>query len=247
MKSVAALFFCLIFSHTLLASGGNGGPEGLRGLTRVNKTNASPDFPGTLQIDFGFNFLQDEPDQMELSLWGSKIINLYYMYEIQLGTSRFTFNPGFGVGLEKYAFDNDVSLSNIPDSSQIQIISLEGLGEIKKSKLAASYFDIPLELRFHLNKNDFKKSFKVAVGGKVGVLFASHTKIKFEEDSETKKLKDKERFELNRFRYGVHGRIGIGGFSVFYYQELSELFSDGSGPEATGATAFKVGVSFGAF
>lgn len=245
MKPITALLFCFIFSHALLA---NGGPDAKEAQdTARYKTAASPDFPGSLQVSLGFNFLQDAPEQMDLGFWGSKSVSIYYLYSIRLGDSRFSFNPGFGVGLEKYSFDNDVSLSNVPDSAQIQIMPIDGLGEIKKSKLAANYIDIPLELRFHLNKDNFKKSFKIAVGGKIGMRFSSHTKIKFEEDSENKIIKDKESFDLNRFRYGVHGRIGIGGFSLFYYQELSELFKDGKGPEATSATPFKAGLALDIF
>lgn len=248
MKQLITLFFLLLFYSSLLATGNdNGGPEGLRKLAQDNKSTASPDFPGTLLIDFGFNFLHDEPDDMELGFWGSKIVNIYYMSEIQLGESRFSINPGFGVGLEKYSFDNDITLQNDPGTEQVALVALEGFEDIKKSKLAANYFDIPVELRFHLNKDDFKKSLKFAIGGKAGILFSAHTKIKFEEDDETKKIKDKETFELNRIRYGVQGRIGIGSFNVFYYQELSELFSDGNGPEGTDANSFKIGVSFGVF
>ena len=239
-----------------MASGGNDNGDSLinsndnissdLAIEKTAQSGASPDFPGSLVVEFGFNFLNDHPEEMELGFFGSKAFNVYYMYEFQLGNSPFSFNPGFGIGLEKYAFDKDVTLGRSAEGAVV-LNDLPETWDVKKTKLAANYFDIPLELRFHLNKNNFRKSFKIAVGGKAGILFDGHTKVKYKSDGETKIIKEKESFELSRFRYGVQGRIGIGGFSLFYYQELSELFKDGKGPEATAATPFKVGLSLALF
>lgn len=255
MKKIILSIFSTFLTFSLIASGGNNNGDSLRSDDNLNKklsvTNtaqagASPDFPGSLVMEFGFNFLTDYPDDMELGFFGSKAFNIYYMYEFQIGNSAFSFNPGFGVGLEKYSFDNNVTLGR-SDAGAVVLNELPETWDVKKTKLAANYFDIPLELRFHVNKNNFRKSFKIGVGGKAGILFDSHTKIRYKEDGDAKIIKNKESFDLSRFRYGVQGRIGIGGFSLFYYQELSELFKDGEGPEATTATPFKVGMSLAIF
>lgn len=255
MKKIILSIFSIFFSFSVLASGGNNNENALSNddspstalsVAKTAQSGASPDFPGSLVVELGFNFLNDHPDEMELGFFGSKAFNVYYMYEFQIGNSPFSFNPGFGVGLEKYAFDNNVTLGRSEEGAVV-LTELPESWDVKKTKLAANYFDIPLEIRFHANKNNFRKSFKVAVGGKAGILFDSHTKIRYKEDGDTKIIKDKESFDLSRFRYGVQGRIGIGGFSMFYYQELSELFKDGDGPEATTATPFKVGVSLALF
>ena len=253
MKKLILSVFALSFALSVYATGGdekgNKNPENTTPHTVTQatppKTAASPDFPGSLVFDLGFNFLTDAPEDMDLSFFGSKIFNIYYMYEIQLGSSAFTFNPGFGVGLEKYKFDNDVTLAMTDEGTVLTATPDEW--NIKKSKLAANYFDVPLELTFHANKENFRKSFKVGVGVKGGILFDSHTKIRYKENGDAKILKSKEDFDLSRFRYGALGRIGIGGFSLFYYQELSELFKDGKGPEGTGTSPFKVGLSFNIF
>src|SRR5699024_5290101 len=100
--------------------------------------------------------------------------------------------------LEKYRFDKDVTLASA--NGETAIVPLTEEWDVKNSKLAVNYFDIPLELRFHLNKDNFRKSFKIGVGGKVGVLFDSHTKIKYETEGDKKIIKSKEQFGLNRFR-----------------------------------------------
>lgn len=255
MKKLTLSIFSLFFAFSLMASGGgekdsknnksDGNVNSLLSVSGIKQDGASPDFPGSLVLEFGFNFLNDYPDEMELGFFGSKAFNVYYMYEFRIGNSPISFNPGFGLGLEKYSFDNNITLNMAEGGTEI--VELSDTWDVKKTKLAANYFDIPLELRFHLNKDNFRKSFKIGIGGKAGILFASHTKVKYEENGDNKILKAKESFDLSRFRYGVQGRIGIGGFSLFYYQELSELFKDGKGPEATAATPFKIGLAFHAF
>lgn len=252
MKKLTLSIFTFFLVFSAMASGGKGQEalkqsptNGTTAQTTSQNTPASPNFPGSLVFDLGFNFLNDAPDDMKLNFFGSKIFNLYYMYEIRLGNSPFSFNPGFGVGLEKYRFDRDVTLATTDEGTSMVPLSEDW--DIKKSKLAANYIDIPIELRFHANKNNFRKSFKVGIGAKAGILFDSHSKIRYKEDGDVKIIKGKEQFNLNRFRYGVQGRIGIGSFSVFYYQELSTLFKDNKGPEGTDASPFKVGISLYAF
>ena len=74
-----------------------------------------PDIPGTLLMDVGFNILNDGPADMDLKFFGSKSVNLYYQYDIPFGDSKFSFHPGIGVGMDKYRFQDDVSLNHGPD------------------------------------------------------------------------------------------------------------------------------------
>lgn len=251
MKKLTLSIFTFFIVFSAMASGGKDqkvqqAPTNTLAVQSPSQNApASPNFPGSLVFDFGFNFLNDEPEDMKLNFFGSKIFNLYYMYEIRLGNSAFSFNPGLGIGLEKYRFDKDVTLAS--NNEGTAIVPLSEDWDVKRSKLAANYVDIPIEFRFHANKDNFRKSFKVGIGAKAGILFDSHSKIKYKENGETKTLKSKESFDLSKFRYGVQGRIGIGSFSVFYYHELSTLFKDGKGPEGTDASPFKVGISLYAF
>ena len=115
------------------------------------------------------------------------------------------------------------------------------------SKLAANYLDLPVELRFNSKKNDHRRSFKVALGGKIGVLISSKTKIKYKEEGTTIKLQNKQDFNLNKFRYGVQGRVGFGGFSLFLYYGISELFENNKGPQGTPVTTLNFGISIAGF
>ncbi len=61
------------------------------------------------------------------------------------------------------------------------------------------------------------------------------------------KQKNKDPLNINRFRYGAYGRIGIGTFNLFFYYGFSELFESGKGPEGTKATTITIGVSITGF
>jgi len=207
----------------------------------------TPDVPGNLEVQVGINLLNDAPSAMDLNIWGSKNVNLYYHAQLQLGESHFTFNPGIGLGLEKYRFESNVTLGR--EDGDVVIVDLNDgfTGQVKKTKLAANYIDIPLELQYHVNKEDLKKSFRISVGGKFGFLFNAHTKLKFKEDGDNRITKEHDNFDLSRFRYGLQGKLGIGGFNAYYYYSLSELFRNNKGPEGTGTSSMQVGLSFNAF
>lgn len=202
---------------------------------------AQPDLPGTLILDFGFNFLQDAPEEMDLKVWGSRGVDVSYLYPIPLGESNFSFHTGLGFGFEKYSFSRNVTVS---DTDSTQIIELdEAIYQVvDKTQLATHYVDIPLEFRFY-TKEDYR-GFMVAVGGKVGRLLDSYTKIKFDQEGETKVDKLKRDYNLNPWRYGVQARIGFRGINLVGYYGFSNLFMKAEGPQTNN---FKVGLSIALF
>jgi hypothetical protein len=80
-------------------------------------------------------------------------------------------------------------------------------------------------------------------------MFDSFAKIKYKEDGEVKKLKDKQDYGLNKFRYGVFGKIGVGNFSVFGYANMTDLFKDGlsQNRKPVDFSTFTVGISLSSF
>lgn len=216
--------------------------------TTTTSKKGRPDVPGTFLIELGFNVLQSAPASMDMTLIGSRTVNMYYFRDMPIGNSNFVFMPGLGVGLDRYKFDNDVTLQ-VDNSTGSEVVSVVDVNDVdlKKSMLITNYFDIPLEFRFYSNPGDKKRSFNAGVGVKGGIRFGALTKLKYKENGDAVKTKEKRNYELNRFRYGVTGRVGIGGFNVFYYQSLSTLF-DGNSPAGTVDTSnITVGLSFTGF
>lgn len=245
MKKIIVLSFLSLIAFSAFATGPK--KQGSKKSTmKIRQRAARPDIPGNLLIEFGLNVLQNDDVGFDAELFGSRTVNIYYLYDIRVGNTNFFVLPGIGLGLDRYKFDEDITVTNPAGSGMTEFNPIVG-GGVKKSMLVTNYVDIPIEVRFLANPADTRRSFKVGAGFKVGYLFSSHTKIKQELESDMTKTKVKNDFNLNRFRYGVTGRIGVGGFNVFYYQSLNTLFEDGSGPLETDLNNITIGVSFTGF
>ena len=255
------LIFILTFGITLPSfAGDNNNPEKkdkdkpstVVTPMKIRNREARPDIPGSFVIDFGFNALQSSPESLETGMIGSRTVNLYYYRDIAIGNSNFVLMPGIGVGLDRYKFDENITLTQSADANGDNMVSITDLNtalpdaDFKKSHLITNYIDIPLEVRYYVNADDKKRSFNIGVGGKAGILFGAHTKLKYDLNDEANKIKEKKEYGLNRFRYGLTGRIGIGGFNFFYYHSLSTMFDDG--PAGTEDTSnITVGISVTGF
>ncbi|SHH66885.1 Outer membrane protein beta-barrel domain-containing protein [Chryseolinea serpens] len=224
--------------------------------TTTKKTTARPDIPGAFVLELGLNRALSAPSEFKQGLWGSRTINFYYQYEFRILKSQFSFVPGVGFSLERYKLTNnyvlDYTSTNATTPSLIPPGNT-GIPNIKRSQIITNYFEVPLELRWTLNPEDPARSFKVGVGGRVGYLFDSFTKVKYSENGETKKFKDKQDFNLNKFRYGITGRIGIGNFSLFGYYNLTPLFEKDKGLKDANSSTFNnfstmtIGISLASF
>ncbi|MEN7546379.1 outer membrane beta-barrel protein [Rapidithrix thailandica] len=211
------------------------------------------DLPGQFTIDFGLNRTQTEDiNGYDIKAWGSRGVNLYYMYEVQLWNEKFTFHPGFGVGLDRYSFKGDIGLVKTADRlafvNLLEANSANGWQEIKKSLIALNYFEIPLEIRFRTHPG--KNAFRIGAGAKIGYLFDSHTKIVYKDQfGDRRKMKDKGDFYAEKLKYGLIGRIGYGPINFYGFYGLSDIFeSDKFEPgQSVSIQPYFVGVTLTAF
>jgi len=220
----------------------------------IQEKAGRPDVPGDLVIEFGFNWIGDAPSGYGFKTMASRTFNAYYLYDKNFGESALSVHPGIGVGTEKYAFDKNITLGYGYDDLGEKVVQFTPLDSIygagityKKSQINANYLDIPLEFRWISRKYDPKSSFTITIGGKVGVLFDGKTKVKYNQDGENKTTKQKENYELSTLRYGVYGKLGIGGFSAFYYYSLSDTFKKEKGPMSTTMYPMTIGLSLALF
>jgi len=165
---------------------------------------------------------------------------------MKLGSSGFTFNPGIGVGIDKYGFKSAVSLRMNADTAQIYKLDSTVYKAADKSVFSTTYLEVPLEFRYYTNKSDNRRGFNFTLGGKFGYKVDSMAKIRYDEAGETKKVKLKQDFNLNPIRFGIYTRVGIGGFNLWYYHSLTPLFGD-NGPDNINSTPIRFGASFEIF
>lgn len=189
-----------------------------------------PDLPGAFIVDVGLNNWSNVPDNVSLNGFQSKTVNLTYYYDIAIGSKGFTFTPGIGLGIERYSLENNITFTSSISNAGVKSISTANLSDLVtdgfsfgKSKIAMNYVDVPLELRWYSSGDKYNRGFRAALGVKVGVLYSSFVKYQFEDTAGDDNLvKNRQNLGLNRIRYGVQGRVGFGGFSLFGFYELSD-------------------------
>ncbi|MEP1097034.1 MAG: outer membrane beta-barrel protein, partial [Cyclobacteriaceae bacterium] len=179
-----------------------------------------PDIPGEVMIDIGFNSWSVTPDTLDRKGWASKSLGIYYAKRYRI-SNKFSFLPGIGLGLEKMGFESGVTFQD----SALFYTRVPYTG-ITKNKIAFTYLDIPVELRFHPKGTEDGEGFFVSAGGMFGLKMGAHTKIKYDEGDGVKKLKETGKFNLESFRYGYQVRIGFKGVHLFYKKYLSNAFKE---------------------
>ena len=215
------------------------------------RSTPSPDFPGEFIIDYGINYFTDAAPAMETKVWRSPTVNVYYGYPMNFGESRFSFNPGLGLGLESFAFSAPVTLV---DSFGITILEpitdlpqYENATDITYSKMSTTYLDLPLEFRVHSRRNDPKRSWFLSIGGKIGVLINSKAKVKYAENGVVKVNKNKYNYQVNGYRYGAVARIGYGPVSFWGYYRGNLFFKGNKTSGFPNPGMFSFGISLSTF
>lgn len=205
-----------------------------------------PDLPGSFVLEFGFNQTQDAPDTFDIGFWGSRTVNVFYQFDKRIGNTKFSVHPGIGFSLERFKLKNNYTLSSTVSTTEL-VPADDFFPGIKKSMIVTNYLDVPLEIRFSTRPDDPSRSFRVSVGGRVGYLFDSFTKIKYSEEGEVKTTKNKENYNLSKLRYGTFFKLGAGNLGLVAYYNLSPLFEEDEGPEQTEMNTFTIGLSLSSF
>lgn len=201
---------------------------------------AQPELPGSIMIDVGMNTMLGAPDEMDINVFNSRSVGVYYSHVFKMG-SRFTFVPAIGITAEKWRLDNNSNFQ-LDDENLVVFDTLQNRGSLRTNKLAVNYIDIPLELRFYPWKTIGGEGLFIGVGGIIGTRIEAHTKIKYDADQTRRAEKLRDTFGLERLRFGLQGRIGLNGIHIFAKYYLTDLFESGAAP---GGTATPNQLTFG--
>jgi hypothetical protein len=86
-------------------------------------------------------------------------------------------------------------------------------------------------LEFNTSKDE-DRSFHIGAGVEVGYnIFRNRLKQEYMFQGDEQKLKTKDDFNINPFRYSLVGRVGFGKYTLFANYGMSELFKSGQGPK----------------
>lgn len=174
------------------------------------------------------------PTGLETKAFRSRGFSFLLMNEKVLGQGNSAIAFGFGFSSQN-VHSNAFPTYNA-DKSKTFLSPLSG--DYDLNKLSVNFIDVAFEIRFRSNENENHKRFKISAGIKAGYLVQSHTKY---EDDVIGKIKTYNIRNLNKFQYGIIGRIGYGHWGISGYYSLVNLFKDDKGPDVVPVS---VGLSY---
>ena len=187
-----------------------------------------------LMFQFGWAGWGGKPDSINTKGF-HKSINLYMMFDFPVKTNpKMSIGFGAGFGTDHIYFDK-IYLGIKDGTSTLRIEDWSDTIHFKKYKLAVAWLEAPLELRYTKDPLNSNKSFKAAIGVKVGTLFNAHTRGKDFIDLSgninpyTEKIASKRFFNKNRL--AVTARFGLGVFSLFGSYQVTQLFKQNLAPK----------------
>jgi outer membrane protein with beta-barrel domain len=201
--------------------------------SKVNLSNQAADhFMVQLSTDHWSNM----PDSIGSHQSGfSRGLNIYAMINKPFKSDpRWSVAFGIGIGSSNIFFNGvDIKL-NATGTSSLPFTDVDSStdGHFKKYKLATSFLEIPIELRYTFNPEKQSKSWKIALGIKGGTMLDAHTKGKTllapngsVINTYTEKISSTEFFNTTRLCGTL--RVGYGNFSLFTAYQLTSVFKDG--------------------
>lgn len=187
-------------------------------------------------LQYGADSWQGRPDSVRTGGF-SRHFNFYFMVD-----KPFKTNPHFSVGLgagigSSNMFFNNTKVDIKANTAKLPFTNVDSTDHFKKNKLTTISLEIPVELRYYANPANPNKSWKAALGLKVGTMLKAYTKGKNLVNKNGASLygpsyivKEYNKKFLNGTSLALTGRIGYGIISLDAGYQLTSVLKDGTGP-----------------
>lgn len=231
IRSITLSIITLLFFVAAMAQTTPETTSKKRDPRKINLSNRANDH---FLFQIGYDQWLQKPDSIKTKGF-SRSVNLYFMLDFPFKTdSRFSVGLGAGVGTSTIYFNKqraDIGIAR----GVLLFPNLADTNYYKRYKLVTTYLEAPVELRFTANPENSNKSWKIAVGAKIGTLVGVSTKGKNLVNKAGTSLgsttvKEKNRQYFNSTRFSVMGRIGYGNITVFGQYQINNFIKDGVGP-----------------
>ena len=204
--------------------------------SKVRLTNRANDH---FMMQYGILNWANKPDSINTKGF-SRSFNFYIMLDMPFKTDpRFSVAAGPGFGTDNMFFEK-TNITTTNHSKPLAFQNLADTNHFDKYKLVHAFLELPVELRFTADPENSNKSFKIAVGAKVGVQVSSHTKVKRWVDKNGTLIsgfddkyvrKDKDKFFFNGNRLVAMMRVAYGNLGLFGTYQIGSLIKEGLGPQ----------------
>lgn len=180
-------------------------------------------------LQYGYHGWSGAPDSLRNGGFTTSF-SVSFLYDFRFKSSpKYSVAVGAGASWDNMYFKTTtIDLRRYPLSFED-----ESTVQYKKYKLVTQYLEIPLELRWAANPENYNKTFKIALGVKVGTQINAATKARITRDAEgyggySERIRDRRNFNSTRFAGTL--RVGYGPFSLFGTYQLNGFFREGAGP-----------------
>ncbi len=209
------------------------------------KTNPFPNFDfknranDHFMMQLGYEGWSNAPDTVKFT-GVSRHFNLFVMYDMPFKTNpQWSAAIGVGVGTSHVFLDKtEVDLPGRLDQSTVTFYGTDQTDNFKKYKMATAYLEAPVELRWLANPMNSNKSFKVAIGARIGTNVSAGTKGKNLRNEDGQSLfgtkyvlKEKDKKFINGTRFTGTFRAGYGNLGIHAQYSILPLFKTTAGPE----------------
>jgi Outer membrane protein beta-barrel domain len=230
MKQIALLFTSLLIVASAFAQTDSTHKK-KKDWSKVSLSNRPNDH---FMVQIGFDGWAQVPDTIKIKGF-SHSVNVYFMLDFPFKTDpRFSVGLGAGVGSSNIKFDKQ-EVDIINTGNKLPFPNKADTTHFKKYKLVSAYLEAPVELRFATNPENSDKSWKIALGIKVGALVNVHTRGKTLQNStggtlNNYVLKENSKRFFNGTRFCATARFGYGHISLFGQYQINTFIRDGQGP-----------------
>lgn len=224
--AISCLFFSMGFSQDTTT----------HKVTKIKSSKINNIAADHFMMQVSYDHWLGMPDSISSHQSGfSRGFNAYFMINKFLKTNpKLAVAGGLGVSTSNIFF-KEVNIDMTATSPTLPFTDLSSSDHFKKYKMATTYLQIPLEFRYFSKPDEPNKSFKAAIGIKVGTLLNAHTKGKNLENKTGQLINEYTEKELNKryissTQYMGTLRIGYGVFSAFGSYQLNGVLKNGTGP-----------------
>ncbi len=199
-----------------------------------------------LLIQYGADSWTNRPDSVRTGGF-SRHFNIYFMFDKPFKTNqKMSLAYGIGIGSSNMFFKNtNVDIKS--NSSKLPFTNVDSANHFNKFKVTTIYAEIPVELRYFSNPETPQKSWKAAIGMKVGTLLKSYSKGKNLENRVGTSLygpgyisKESDKRFFNGTMLAVTARVGYGILSLDAGYQFNGVLKDGVGPSMN---KFSIGIT----
>lgn len=177
-----------------------------------------------LLLRFSLDNYTNLPKDIETNLLGSRGFSFLLMGEQMNATNHF--GTAFGLGMSSLRVDHNAMAATDTDGVGTVLVPIPDSLDYKQNRYVMNSIDAAFEFRFRGNPNKNHKHFKFSLGFRAGYVIQSH--LKYKDEDVKYKLYSIE--DIQRWRYGVTGRIGLGHLALDAYYSLAPLYKEGKGP-----------------